>query len=144
MAAVVDLLCDEHSLGIFVLLTVILGGGAAWLAGRANALNWRPWWQLAFFMLILGAAVRFMHFALFDSRLLSLHYYLVDAAVCLAFGLLGFRLMRVSQMVTRYGWINARSGPFRWRRRMAGVALAVLVHDPRKSVTRNSDDTASV
>jgi len=29
MASVVDLLCDEHSLGIFVLLTVVLGGGAA-------------------------------------------------------------------------------------------------------------------
>jgi hypothetical protein len=119
MPAVIELLSDEHSLGIFILLTVVLGGGAAWLAGRANALNWRPWWQLAFFMLILGAAVRFMHFALFDSTLLSLHYYLVDAAVCLLFGLVGFRLMRVSQMVTRYNWINERAGLFGWRRRTA-------------------------
>jgi hypothetical protein len=122
MASVVEFLCDEHSLGIFALLTVVLGGGAAWLAGRANALNWRPWWQLASFMLILGAAVRFMHFALFGSTLLSLHYYLVDAAVCLLFGLIGFRLMRVSQMVTRYNWINERAGPFGWRRRAAPPA----------------------
>ena len=37
-------------------------------------------------MLILGGAVRFIHFALFGGTLLSLHYYVVDSAVCLAFG----------------------------------------------------------
>src|SRR2546426_8537615 len=92
-----ELLSDEHSLGIFVLVTVAMGGGAAWLAGRAIASTWRPWWHVVLFMLILALAVRFMHFALFDAKLLSLHYYLVDAAVCLAFGLLGFRRMRVRQ-----------------------------------------------
>ncbi len=69
--------------------------------------------------LLLGGAVRFLHFALFEGKLLSLPYALVDTAVCLAFGLLGFRLMRVSQMVTRYSWINERAGPFAWRRRNA-------------------------
>jgi hypothetical protein len=144
MEPVIDFVSEERSLGIFLLVTVALGGGAAWLTGRANALNWRPRWQLVLFMLILAAAVRFMHFALFDSTLLSLHYYLVDAAVCLVFGLLGFRVMRATQMVTRYGWLNMRSGPFGWRRRTPGVVVAVLVHDPRNPVTRNSDDTAAV
>src|SRR4029453_14980600 len=60
---------------------------------------------------------RFLHFALFEGKFLSLHYYLVDYAVCLAFGLLGFHLTRVAQMVTRYKWINERAGLFRWRRR---------------------------
>jgi len=41
----------------------------------------------------------------------------VDYAVCFAFGLLSFHLTRVTQMVTRYKWINERAGPFRWRRR---------------------------
>ena len=68
-------------------------------------------------MLILSIAVRFLHFALFDGKFLSLHYYLVDYAICLGVGLLGFRLMRVAQMVTRYGWINERAGVLRWRRR---------------------------
>jgi hypothetical protein len=49
--------------------------------------------------------------------MLSPHYYLVDFAVCLAFGFLGFRLTRVRQMVSRYGWINERAGWFGWRRR---------------------------
>ena len=112
-----ELLSDEHSLGVFILVSVCLGGGAAWLAGRAIAATWRPWWHIALYMLLLALAVRFLHYALFDSTFLSLHYYLVDYAVCLAFGLLGFRLMRVSQMVSRYGWINERSGWLRWRRR---------------------------
>src|ERR1700686_2921493 len=92
-----DLLTDEQSLGVFVLVSVGMGGGAAWLAGRAIAATWRPWWHIALYMVPLGLAVRFLHSALFDSKFLSLHYYLVDYAVCLAFGLLGFRLMRVTQ-----------------------------------------------
>ena len=35
---------------------------------------------------------------------------LVDTAVCLASGLLGFRATRVAQMVTPYSWINERAG----------------------------------
>jgi hypothetical protein len=73
-------------------------------------------------MLVLSLAVRFLHFALFDAKFLSLHYYLVDYAVCLTFGYLGFRLMRVAQMVTRYGWMNERAGLLRWRRRDTATA----------------------
>src|SRR5690349_25136058 len=96
-----EFLTDEQSLGVFVLVTVCMGGGAAWLAGRAIAATWRPWWHIALYMVPLGLAVRFLHYALFESRFLSLHYYLVDYAVCLAFGLAGFRILLVRQMVTR-------------------------------------------
>jgi hypothetical protein len=106
-----------EGLGIFLLVTVAMGGGAAWLAGRAIAATWRPWWHLALYMLLLAAAVRFIHYALFDGPLLSLPHYVVDLAVCLGVGLLGFRLTRVNQMVTRYGWINERAGLLQWRRR---------------------------
>jgi hypothetical protein len=112
-----EFLTAERSLGVFFLVTVAMGGSAAWLAGRAIAATWRPWWRVVLYMLILALAVRFIHFALFNSKLLSLHYYLVDYAVCLLFGLLGFRVMRVRQMVTRYRWLNARAGLLRWRRR---------------------------
>ena len=66
---------------------------------------------------LLALAVRFLHYALFDAAFLSLHYYAIDYTVFLAFGLIGFRLMRVRQMVSRYGWINQRAGIWRWRRR---------------------------
>jgi hypothetical protein len=112
-----EFLSDENSLGVFLLVSVALGGGAAWLAGRALAATWRPWWHVLLYMVILSFAVRFLHYALFDGKFLSLHYYLVDYGVCLGLGLLGFRLQRVSQMVTRYSWINERAGPFSWRRR---------------------------
>ncbi len=115
--SVPEFLSDEHSLGVFLLVSVLMGGGAAWLAGRAIAATWRPWWHVAFYMLILSLAVRFLHYALFEGKFLSLHYYLVDTMVCLGFGYLGFRLMRVGQMISRYKWINERAGLLRWRRR---------------------------
>ncbi len=112
-----EMLSEEHSLGVFLLVTVAMGGSAAWLSGRAIASTWRPVWHVALYMAILSLAVRFIHFALFDAKLLTLRYYLVDFAVCLAFAYLGFRLTRVTQMVTRYNWINERNGLFGWRRR---------------------------
>jgi hypothetical protein len=116
------LLYEEDTVGVFILVSVIMGGGGAWLAGRAIAATWRPWWQIGAYMLILAAAVRFIHFALFDGTLLSLHYYVVDAAICLLFGLLGFRVTRIRQMVTQYGFLNVRSGPLSWARRQAATA----------------------
>lgn len=115
--SVPELLYEEGSFGVFLLVTVGLGGGAAWLAGRAIAATWRPWWQVAGYGLILGAAVRFIHFALFDATLLSLHYYSVDGAVCMVLGFLGFRATRTAQMVSQYRWINVRAGALAWRRR---------------------------
>jgi hypothetical protein len=112
-----DFLSDEQSLGIFLLVSVAMGGGAAWLAGRAIAATWRPWWHITLYMLPLALAVRFLHYALFEAKFLSLHYYLIDYAVCLGFGLLGFRLLRVRQMVSRDRWINERDGLWRWKRR---------------------------
>lgn len=108
-------LYEENSFGVFILVSVILGGGAAFLSGRAIAGTWRPLWHVVVYMLVLGWAVRFMHFALFEGTLLSPHYYLVDTAICLGLGWLGFRIARASQMSTQYGWLYDRSGWLRWR-----------------------------
>jgi hypothetical protein len=110
-------LIDENSILVFLLVSVGLGGGASALAGRAIARTWRPWWQVAAYSFILGVAVRFIHFSVFNSTLLSAHYYLVDTAVCMAFGALGFRASRAAQMVTQYRWIFAPAGALRWRRK---------------------------
>ena len=112
-----EFLYEEGSFGIFVLVTVILGGGAAWLAGRAIAATWRPWGQAVAYSFILAGSVRFIHFALFGGTLLSLHYYLVDSTVCMAFALLGFRAARAWQMVTQYRWLYTPNGTLRWRRK---------------------------
>jgi hypothetical protein len=109
---------EEGSVGIFLLVSVVLGGGAAVLAGRAIAVTWRPWWQIVAYMLILGGAVRFIHFALFGGTLTSFHYYVVDSAICMACGCLGFRAARAAQMVSQYRWINEPNGLLRWRRKL--------------------------
>ena len=113
-----EFLYEEHSFGVFVLVTVILGGGAAMLAGRAIAMTWRPWWQVFAYAFVLGGAVRFIHFSLYDGTFLSLHYYLVDTAVLLAFGALGFKAARAAQMTRQYRWLNESTGLMRWRRKV--------------------------
>ncbi|HZS63962.1 MAG TPA: hypothetical protein VFA53_05635 [Xanthobacteraceae bacterium] len=112
-----NFLFEEHSIGVFVLVTLILGGGAAWLTGRAIALTWRPWWQMIGYTLLLGLTVRFIHFALFQATFLSLYYYLIDTAFCFVFGSLGYAATRASQMATQYHWLHRRTGPFSWSRR---------------------------
>jgi hypothetical protein len=104
---------------VFLVLTVIIGGGAAFLAGRGLALSWKPFSRVFFYMALLAAAVRFFHFALFDGHLGSLYYYLVTYAVLLLCGCLGFRWMRTTQMVTQYRWLYERTGPLTWRDRQA-------------------------
>jgi hypothetical protein len=99
-----DFLADNA--GPFLLVTVVLGGGSAWLAGRAIAQTWRPWWQGMLYMFILGAAVRFIHFALFDGTLLSLPAYGGDTAVAIAFAATGFRVTRTRQMARQYGFLG--------------------------------------
>jgi hypothetical protein len=116
------LLYEEDSFGIFLLVTVAMGGGAAWMAGRAIAATWRPLWHVVAYTLVLGGAVRFIHFALFDGTLLSPQYYLVDSAVCLIGGLTAYRVTRARQMVVQYGFRNVRTGAFSWARRSAASA----------------------
>jgi len=100
-------------------VTVFLGGGAAWLAGRAIAQTWRPMWHVVVYMALLGAAVRFIHFALFGADLLTAPSYTVDTLFLILVGCLGWRVTRTTQMVTQYYWLNERAGPFSWRTRGA-------------------------
>jgi hypothetical protein len=101
------ILFEEDSLGVFLLVTVLLGGGAAWLTGRAIAQTWRPWWTLIPYMLILGLAIRFFHVTLFNGTALSQHYYAVDTGIALLCAGLGFRLTRTAQMRRQYGFLES-------------------------------------
>jgi hypothetical protein len=112
-----SLLYEEGSLFVFILVSVVLGGSGGWLTGRAIAGTWRPPWQVAVYALLLGAAVRFIHMALFGGTLLSLHYYAVDAAICLGFGYAGFHAARAAQMAHQYRWLIEKHGAMRWRRK---------------------------
>ena len=96
----------SFDLGPFLLVTVVLGGGAAFVAGRAVAQTWRPWWQGVVYMLILGAAVRFIHYALFEGMFTSIPAFVLDTACVIAFFAAGFRAMRARQMARQYGFLR--------------------------------------
>ncbi len=108
---------EEESIWLFLLVTCIMGGWAAWMTGKACASTWRPYSVLFFYLLFLTAAVRFVHFALFQGTLLSLQYYAADLVVVQVIGAIGYRSMRVRQMVSKYRWLYAAAGPLAWRAR---------------------------
>ena len=107
----------EHNFWNFLFMTVIIAGGAAFMAGRALASKWRPVWMPVLYMFPMAAALRFFHYALFNGTLLSFHYFLVDLAVLVIACLLGYQLMRARQMTSQYPWLYQRSGPLSWKAR---------------------------
>jgi hypothetical protein len=106
----------ENAPWIFLLVTIFMGGSAAYMSGKAIAQTWRPFWSVPLYMLLLAMAVRFCHFALFGEPLVSLRSYAVDWVVTVLAAALGFRLVRVRQMAGQYSWLYRRRGPFGWRR----------------------------
>jgi len=99
-----------------ILVTGALGGGAALLLGRAIARAWHPPWHVVPAAIALGAAARFIHFALFQGDLLSAPSYACDTALFCIAGLIAWRVTRADQMVRQYPWLYARAGPFGWRK----------------------------
>ena len=114
-----EFLYEEGSFGVFVLVTLILGGGAATLAGRAIAGTWRPWWQVVAYGFVLGRAVRFIHFSLYGGTFCRPTTILSMLSSAFSSGSLAFRAARASQMITQYRWLNESEGPMRWRRKVA-------------------------
>jgi hypothetical protein len=101
----------------FAFITLVLGGSAARVTGRANAKIWRPYYMTVAYILLLGLAVRFLHFALFQRTLLSIHYYVVDEIFLQAIAALAFQKMRASQMTRQYRWMFDRAGSRGWVKR---------------------------
>lgn len=99
----------------FLFVTVILGGGAAFLTGRALARTWQENWKIVLYMVLLALAVRFIHFALYKGTLIAPYYYVIDLIVLLAFAFLGKRLTRAKQMVRQYGFKFSPAGRFGWQ-----------------------------
>ncbi|MHB2168782.1 DUF6867 family protein [Alsobacter sp. R-9] len=116
------ILYEEQSIWLFLLVSVVMGGSAAWASGKSIALTWRPYWQVIPYMMVLGLAVRFIHFALFEGTLLAPQFYVVDTIILIVLGSLGFRYKRTAQMTTQYRWLYERTGPFSWKERAPGAA----------------------
>ena len=99
----------------FLVLT-ILAAMAAIATGRSFAASWSPQWLIVPAILLLTAGVQFLHFALFQEELFSLHYYLVSLVILLAAAFFGYQSMRARQMATQYSWAFEKVG-LGWRAR---------------------------
>jgi hypothetical protein len=106
---------SDYGLLAFIVLDG-LGAAAAFATGRALASGWTPRWRLVPAVAALSAAVQFLHFALFQEELLSLHYYLVTFALLLVVGWTGYSETRARQMATQYSWAFQKAGLV-WRAR---------------------------
>lgn len=100
-----------------VILTLILGGGGAWLAGRAIAHTWRGMHIAILATVPMAMAVRFVHFALFNEPLLAPRTYLAETAILIAVACLAFQRTRARQMVRQYYWLYEPRGLLSWRLR---------------------------
>ena len=80
-------------------------------------LTWKPFWALLAYLLILAAAVRFIHFALFDGTLLTPYYYLIDFVVITLIAILGKRVTRARQMGRQYSFEYERRNALSWGRK---------------------------
>lgn len=108
---------EDGGLFHFILLSILIGGVLALAAGRAIAGTWRSFWIVPVYMLVLAAAVRFLHYALFGEELLNLQFYIVSFIIVLAASAYGYRAERSRQMSTQYSWLYTRSGPLGWTAR---------------------------
>jgi len=99
---------------LFIGMTLLLVGSAAWMTGRAVANSWSSWQQVVGYSLLLGFVDRFLLYALYQQELLSVSGYLLDTAVILLIGLVSFRVNLVNKMVKQYPWLYRKSSWFSW------------------------------
>ena len=102
--------------GVFVGLTGVLFGLAAFVTGQAIADTWRPARQAVASAFGLALAARFLSFALFGGQLLSPTGFLVAWAYLAAVTLFAWRATLARKMVRQYPWIYAAQGILGWRR----------------------------
>jgi branched-chain amino acid transport system ATP-binding protein len=93
----------------------VLFGLAAAATGRALAQEWRPAWQIVPAALLLVAADRFLHYALFEAPLGSPTGFLTAAAVLGLITAAAYFYARARKMVRQYPWLYEPSGLLGWR-----------------------------
>lgn len=104
----------EESLATFLFVTLILGGGGAWMIGRSTALTWSGWGIMAFYAFLLMVAVRFIHFSLFGGTFFlpvsgfgtALYYGVIDYVILVAIAAAGRSYVRSRQMARQYGVLS--------------------------------------
>ena len=94
-----------NGLWIFLLVSVVMGASTAYVAGKAIAETWRPYWHGLLYALVIGLAVRFIHFALFEELLVSARNYMADCIILVLAATAGYKVTRSRQMRQQYGFL---------------------------------------
>ena len=105
------------TLPVFIGITVVLLGFAAYMTGQAVANTWKPMWHVPIYCVLLGFADRFLTWGLFQGDGMLVSGYVIDTVVLTIIGLFAFQLNRARKMTTQYPWLYERAGLFSWRDR---------------------------
>lgn len=95
--------------GVFLGVTVILMGGAAFLTGQAVANAWGSKWQVIIYSLFLVLAGRFLIFALFQGKMI-VWAALLDWLVLVSIALTAYRMTQARRFARQYPWLYERVG----------------------------------
>ncbi|CDZ50726.1 DUF6867 family protein [Neorhizobium galegae] len=98
-------------------LVLIIGFWTAWRSGKAAAEGWNGYRTVVVYTLLLGVAMRFLHYALFQGPFISPFYYVLDVIVLLVFSSAGFRIRRTRQMVQNYYWLYEPTSAFSFKKK---------------------------
>ncbi|WP_105400331.1 DUF6867 family protein [Neorhizobium sp. T7_12] len=98
-------------------LVLIIGFWTAWRSGKAAAEGWNGHTTVVVYTLLLGVAMRFLHYALFQGPFISPFYYIIDVAILLVFSSAGFRIRRTRQMVQNYYWLYEPASAFSFKKK---------------------------
>lgn len=104
----------RYLLRFFVL---IIGFWTAWRSGKAAAEGWNGYLTVVVYTLLLGIAMRFLHYALFQGPFISPFYYILDVVILLVFSSAGFRIRRTRQMVQNYYWLYEPTSAFSFKKK---------------------------
>ena len=105
---------------VFIGLTCIVFGGAAFMMGQALARTWKPAWPIYPYGLGLTLFNRFLVYALFDGDGLSIMGFIVDALVICLLAHFAYRMTQAYKMVAQYPWLYERAGLLSWRDKQGG------------------------
>ena len=112
-----DILWPSTASGLLALIVLDgFGALAAFSTGKAFAASWSSKFGLVPAIIALALGVRFLHFALFEEALKSIHYYAIDLIILGAAAAYGYTLTRARQMGTQYSWAYEKVG-LGWRAR---------------------------
>lgn len=100
---------------VFIGITLVVIGFAAFMTGQALANAWRTRWHVFASSALLGLADRFLTWALFQGELLSLSGYVIDTLMIWVICSVAYQLTLARRMTTQYPWLYERTGLFGWR-----------------------------